>query len=126
MSKTENTLIKESKYILLWIIIFSILMQAVFLILKKWNYTVLLGNLLSAVTAAVNFYLMGLTLEKVVECDEKSARYKVKLSHTLRTLMLFAVAAVGAATTCFNLAAVLIPLFFPRLAIALRLLIKEK
>jgi hypothetical protein len=39
-------------------------------------------------------------------------------------LMIFAVAAIGVLLSCFHTVAVLLPLFFPRIAIALRPLIK--
>ena len=39
--------------------------------------------------------------------------------------MVLAFCAVGALVPCFNLIAVLIPLFFPRLAIALRPVFKK-
>ena len=47
MTNLDPTVKKETKYIALWVIIFSMILQAIFLVIGKWNYTVLLGNLLS-------------------------------------------------------------------------------
>ena len=44
----------------------------------------------------------------------------------LRLLLLFVVVAVGAAAPCFHTLAVIIPLFFPRVAIAVRPLMDKR
>ena len=67
MKKIDETVLKETKYIAAWIFIFSVLMQAVFLVICEWNYTVLLGNILSAVFSVLNFFLMGLTVQKALD-----------------------------------------------------------
>ena len=120
MIKVNETVRRETVYIAAVVLILSVLMEAVFLILRRWDYTVLLGNLLSAAVAVANFFLMGLTVQKAVEKDEKDAANAMKLSQRLRLLMIFAVLAMGVSLGCFNIIAVLIPQFFPRIAVALR------
>lgn len=118
--KIDETVKRETGYVALWVLIFSAVLQAVFLILKKWDYTVLLGNLLSAAAVILNFFLMGLSIQKALEKDEKEAKGLMKLSQTYRFLFLAAVVAVGALLPVFHLWAVVIPLVFPRIAVALR------
>ena len=101
-------------------------MQSVFLVLQKWDYTVLLGNLLSGVAVVLNFLFMGITVQKAVEKDEKDARNAMKASQSLRTVFLFVVAVLGAAVPVFNIWATLIPLIFPRIAVSLRPLFDRK
>lgn len=120
MKKVDPTVWKETKYIAAWVLILSALMQAVFLIIGKWDYTVLLGNLLSAAVSVLNFFLMGLSIQKVLQKDEKEAKNTLKLSQTYRTILLLIVAVLGGVLSCFNLWAVLIPMLFPRLAIVFR------
>lgn len=120
MKKVGDVVIRETKYIAAWVIILSAVMEAVFLVLRYWDYRVLLGNLLSGAFAVANFYFMGIAVEKAVEKDEKGAKGVMKTSQTLRTFMLFAVAAFGVSLPCFNPAASIIPLFFPRIAITFR------
>lgn len=120
MQKPGKIVIKETVYIATIVIILSIIMQSIFILSGSWDYTVVLGNILTAVFAVVNFLLMGITVEKAVEKDEKEARAIIKTSQSLRQLMLLAVAAVGAIAPCFNLYAVIIPLLFPRIAISLK------
>ena len=120
MAKIDETVKKETGYIALWVLIFSLLMQAVFLLLRRWDYTVLLGNLLSGALGICNFLLMGLAVQSAVNKEEKEAKETMRASQSLRTLLLFAVVAIGVLLDCFNTVAVIIPLFFPRIAIAIR------
>lgn len=126
MQKIDKIVWKETKYIAAWVLIFSAILQAVFLVIGKWDHTVLLGNLLMGVAVTLNFLLMAITVQNAVGKEEKDAKQMLQLSRTLRTLGLFCVALLGVLLPCFNLWAVLIPLFFPRVAIALRPLWNKK
>ena len=126
MIKLEPAVRQETRYIALWVGVFSLLLQGVFLVMGRWDYTVLLGNLLSGAAAIGNFLLMGLTVQKAVQKEGKEARSLIKASQSLRLVGLVAVAAIGLALPIFQIWAVLIPLLFPRLAIALRPLFLKK
>lgn len=147
MKKIDRVVLRETGFIALWTLIFSALMEAVFLVIGYFDYTVVLGNLLGAAAAVLNFFLMGLSVQKAVERDRqagitapsdsdedfdekdptkkpaaihKEAAQVVRLSQMLRTFMMVAFAVVGAIVPCFNIFAVLIPFFFPRIAVMLR------
>ena len=120
MKKIDPAVTRETRYIALWVLVLSAVLQAVFLVLNKWDYTVLLGNALSGITAILNFFLMGLAVQSAVLKDEKDAATAMRASQSLRMFMTFAIAAIGVLLPCFHTVAVLIPLFFPRIAVALR------
>ena len=127
MKKIDGTVVRETKYIAACTLALSALMQAVFLVLGRWDATVLPGNILGAVAAVGNFLLMGITVQKAVQKEEKEARSLVKLSQSLRQLMLLAVAMVGYFVPVFHTVAVVLPFLFPRIAVALYpVLRKEK
>ena len=126
MNRIDETVKKETAYIAVWVLIFSVLTQAVFLIIGKWDYTVLLGNLLSGSAAVLNFFLMGISLQKALGKEEKDARNTMKLSRTYRNLFLLVVTVLGVTLPWFNLWTVLIPLLFPRIAIVFRPLFDHK
>lgn len=126
MVKADKTVIKETVYITVWEVIFSFIMQAVFILSGNWNYTVLLGNLLGALIMILNFFFMGITVQKAVSADEIEAKKLMKLSQSLRTLFIFVAVVIGVVLPCFSTLATIIPLFFPRVAIALRPLWKDK
>ncbi len=118
--KVDQTVKRETKYIAFVALLLSVVMEIVFVLFGRWDYTVLLGNLLGASVAVLNFFLMGLTVQGAVELEEKEAKERMKLSMTLRNLMLMAAAVLGLLLPCFNAVAAIIPLFFVRIAVALR------
>ena len=120
MAKIDKVVIKETKYIAFWTLVFSVIMELVFVIIAKWDYTVILGNLLGAGAAVLNFFLMGLGVQKAVTMEVKDAKQLIKISSTLRMVMLIIIAVIGVYVPVFHMWAVLIPLFFPRIAIFIR------
>lgn len=125
MLKLNDTVKKETLYIAYWVLIFSAVMEAVFLIIGKWDIYVLLGNILGGGTGVLNFLLLGITVQKAVNKDEKEAKNFMKASQGLRTFMLFVIAALGAALSVFNIWSTLISLLFPRIAIAISPLVRK-
>lgn len=127
MAKVNEVVRRETGYIALWVLVFSGLMQAVFLIGGWWTLSALWGNLLGGAAAVGNFFAMGLTVQRAVEQENKRAAAMMKLSQTLRMLALFLITMVGVLLPqAFSLWTVLIPLIFPRVAIALRPLFDKK
>lgn len=126
LKKIDETVIKETKYIAVWVVLLSIVMQAVFLVIGKWHYSVALGNLLAATVVILNFLFMGITVQNAIEKDEKDAKSTMKVSQSLRSLFLFVAVVVGVVAPCFNTISVVIPMFFPRIAVAIRPYIKNK
>ena len=127
MKKIDKTVKKETGFVLVFVLIFSVFMESVFLILGKWDYTVLLGNILGAVAATGNFLLLGITVQNALGKDEKEARNRMKLSQMMRLFMMFIVALVAYLVPVFEIIAVVVPFIFPRIAIALRyFFIKKK
>lgn len=126
MKKIDSTVLKETAYIGATVFIFSLALQSVFLIIGKWDYTVLLGNLLGFIAAVGNFFLMGLSVQASLGKEEKDAKNFMKFSQSLRLLLLFVIAVVGYLVPVFNILAVLIPFLFPRIAVALRPLFMKK
>ena len=101
--------------------VLSILLNAVFLIIGKWDLTVLFGNLLGAGAAILNFFLMGITVQASIGKEEKDIKTRVRLSMIFRELFLLGVAVLGVLIpSVFNIYALLISLFFPRIVIMFR------
>ena len=120
MKKTDKTIIKETKYIAVCTAVLSLIMQSVFLISGLWSYKVLLSNILTATAMVFNFYFMGLGVQKAVQQEESDAKKTMKTSQTIRSFFVFVVVVIGVTVPCFSVVATIIPLFFPRIAIALR------
>ncbi|MBO5778738.1 MAG: hypothetical protein J6R82_04135 [Clostridia bacterium] len=120
MNKIDEIVKKETRYIAIWVLLLSVLTQAVFLVIGKWDYTVLLGNLLSGSVAILNFLFMGISLQSAMNKEEKDAKNTMKLSRTYRNLFIMICTIVGVVLPCFNLWTVLLPLLYPRIAIVFR------
>ena len=120
--KIDKTVIKETKYIALFVLILSVLMQSVFLIIGHWHYFVLLGNIWGAAVAIANFFVMGLFVQKAVTQDEKDAKQTIRASQSLRMVGVFILVVVGILIfkQTPTRVAILIPLIFPRIAIMIR------
>ena len=117
---------ESNKYILYFSSILSLLMIAVFVLLKKWDVTILLGTILSLLIGTLNFFFMGITVQKAVLLDVNDAKKLMKSSQTLRNAGMFLLIALGVALPYFNTISVILPLFFPRIAVSFRPLIKDK
>ncbi len=126
MEKIAPAVKKETSFIALVSLLLSVLMQGIFLIIGKWDLTVLWGNFLGYAVSVGNFFLMALTVQKAVEKEAKDAKNTLRLSQNLRFLMLIVFAAVAYLIPCFHLIAYVICYLFPRISIALRpLFIKD-
>ena len=109
---------RETCHIALGVLVFSAVMHVVYLALGRWELGVLWANLLGGGFAVLNFFLLGLTIQKIAnETDEKKARLKLQGSYTLRMLMTVAVVVVAVKAPCFVWPAAVLPLLFPRLTI---------
>lgn len=120
LKKLDPTVRRETAFVALGTVILSVLMEAVFLVIGKWNLTVLFGNLLGAFVAVLNFFLLGLTVQAAVSLEEKDAKARMTLSQRLRLLLLAAAAILGIVLPCFDAIAAILPLFFPRLVLGVR------
>ena len=116
----DPTVKKETRFIGLVVLILSLLEQAVFLIIGMWDYTVLLGNLYGAALAVGNFFLMARMVEKALGLEPDEAKKKIQASQQGRLLMLLVLCVAGALLPCCHTVALLVPQFFPRIAVAIR------
>lgn len=78
------------------------------------DYTVFLGGIGGGVVAVLNFFLMGLTVQKVASTsDEEMARMRMKASYSRRMMLQMLWVVIVIAAPCFALVAGLLPLLFP-------------
>ena len=125
--KMDPVIRRDISYMAMVVVILTVLMEAVFLIIGQWNITVLWGGLLGAATAMLNFILMALAIQKSLSKEEKEAKGAMKVSHSMRMLMMVVICAIAALLPgTFNVVAVLVPLLFPSVGARLHsLLIKD-
>lgn len=113
---------KETGYIAVWVILLSLVMEAVFLLLRKWDLSVLFGNIGGAAVAVGNFFLMALIATRAVDRAVKNGKPEEAMTRVKATAM---VRLLGCALLCViliavfktNVYATLIPMLFPRIGI---------
>ena len=79
-----------------------------------FDYTVILGGIGGGVIAVLNFFLMGLAVQKAASAtDEGTARMKLKASYSQRFMMMILWVIVAIVAPCFLFVAGIAPLLFP-------------
>lgn len=92
-----------------------VIMFLVFVILDRFDSTVLLGGLLGACSNILYFFLMCLGLNGVIaEEDSDKQKKKLSLSYHMRLILLAILIAVGLKLDYFNNIALLIPVLMTR------------
>lgn len=112
---------KETKRIIKITIVGLILMWILFAVLHfampdkvPLDYTVFLGGIGGGAVAVLNFFLMGLAVQKAASAsDEGTARMKLKASYSQRFLMQILWVILAIVAPCFHLVAGIAPLLFP-------------
>lgn len=118
--KIEPAVKLESKRIAIGVLTMSVIMEIVFVVLGRFDYTVLLGNLLGGGWAILNFFLMALAVQKSVKKElPQEAKLVLQNSYTKRLLFSVAILLIGIKVEYFNWISVVIPLIFPRITIAI-------
>ena len=112
---------KETKRIIKLTIVGLILMWILFAVLHfampdkvPLDYTVFLGGIGGGAVAVLNFFLMGLAVQKAASAsDEGTARMKLKASYSQRFLMQILWVILAIVAPCFHFVAGIAPLLFP-------------
>ena len=118
MKKIDAAIKQQTLYIALWVAALSVVMQLVFFVMGKWDISVLMGNLLTGTVSILNFFIMGLFVQKAVSLEQKEAKKTLQTSLVLRNFMMFAFLAIAVLLPVFNTWSSVITVFFPRIAIA--------
>ena len=127
MSKLDPAVKKETGYIVFWVILLSVLMEAVFLVIRKWDLSVLLGNLGGAAAAVGSFFLLAVTVSRAVSSGKpEEAAKRVKASAGLRLIGMGGICALMIGVFHTNVYATVIPLLFPRVGLMFRPMVDRK
>lgn len=134
ISDVQPAVKKETKRVAVCTIVGVILMWVVYGILHiavpekvPFDYTVFLGGIGGGFLAVLNFFLMGLTVQKVASStDEDSARAKMKASYSQRMLLQMLWVIVAIVAPCFHFVAGIVPLLFPGMGIKITGILKKQ
>ncbi len=122
--KIDKTIKIETINVGIGILICSFITQIGFLIFGKYNLSVFLGSLYGGSIALLNFFLMGLTVQKIANMDDqKAAKRKMQASYSMRQLLLLLMVGVGMYIAekyeIFHWLPILLAVVYPRITIAI-------
>lgn len=131
--KLQESVKKESINVLLFSSIACVLMFLVFFILHQkmpdkvgFNYSVILGGLIGTAVACLNFFWMGLTVQRVVNTENQDIAYQtMRLSYRNRTLMQVLWLALCMLLPQIHVIAGILPLLFPGIFLKARGVLKR-
>ena len=126
--KVQDAVKKETGFVGIGTGAGTLVMILVFALLHRYipesvpfNWKVVLSGIIGWVIATANFFLMGITVQKVVNVEsDETARNMMKVSYRNRTLMQLAWIVISLVAPVFNGAAGIIPLFIPSFLIKAR------
>ena len=125
--KVQPAVRKETKNVAVYTAVGVVVMWIGFLVLHliwpekiPFDYRVILGGVGGGAVAVLNFFLMGMAVQKAVsETDEAAAKRRMQASYSQRNLMQMLWAILAIVLPCFQFAAGILPLIIPGTAIKL-------
>lgn len=118
--KPQETVLRETKRIAAGVFSMLAIMLIVYAALGRFSLAVLLGGLIGALYAVLNFLLLGMTVQKVADMREENeelARMQMKSSYNMRMVIMILLIVVAFALPFVDGLACMIPMLFPRLTI---------
>jgi len=117
--KVQETVKKETMHIAVGTLLLTAVMLLVFFVLGRLDQPVVLGALLGGGFAILNFFVLGLSVQKSVASGNVTrGKLMMTLSYSLRMLAMMGVVVLGLAMPYFSWVTVVLPQLFPRLTIA--------
>lgn len=118
--RPQETIVRETKRIAIGVCILLIVMLAVYAGLGRFSLAVLLGGLLGAAYAVLNFFMLGMTVQKAAQIQPENAelaRMQMKSSYNMRMIGMLIVVVIAFALPFVDGLACMIPMVFPRITI---------
>ncbi len=118
--KPQETVLRETKRIAVGVFSMLAIMLIVYAAMGRFSLAVVLGGLIGALYAVLNFLLLGMTVQKVAnmrEENEELARMQMKSSYNMRMVIMILLIVVAFALPFVDGLACMIPMLFPRLTI---------
>lgn len=116
--KVHEATKRETIHIGVGTLALSVIMNLVFFVIGKWNLTVLWGTLLGGGYAVLNFFLLGLAVQKVAAApDPAKGQLAMQRSYILRTLVMAVIVVLAIKLPFICWPAAVIPLLFPQATI---------
>lgn len=128
--ESRNYVLKQTGIVALGQAVCVAAMMGIFALLGYFDYTVVLGTLMGAVVATLNFLFMAigvsLAADKAQEQNVKSGKSMVTGSYMIRIVVMFVVLFACAKSGHFQVIALVLPLIFVRPILTIADFFKKK
>ena len=126
--KVQDSVKKETTYVAITTGVGTAILLVIYAVLGKvfpdlfhFGISAIISGILGAIIAIANFFIMGLTVQKIVATEDlDKARRMMGVSYRYRTLMQLGWIVLCMVVPVLNLIAGAAPLFFPSICIKLR------
>ena len=108
---------RELLHITAGVLIGSGVMILIFVLIKKFELSVIWGALLGAAAAIGNFYYLAVCVQRAAAADKIRAQVIMRRSYAVRLLVTVAAVVLGCTLDVFHWVAVVVPILLPRLTI---------
>lgn len=116
LHELDGSFMKVSKFN----IALTVILNIVFRVIGRWDYTVLLGSLLGLIITTYFYYSICVSVPKALGYgDPELAQKSIRASRSMRTIVMAVGLIVAIKLPWFNLWATVIPLLFTRISIAM-------
>lgn len=114
--KIQKAIIDQTRSIAIGVIFLDVLMCLVFLIIGRFELSVIFGAVWGSLFAIGNFFFMGVAVQKAMDMGENARKY-MQRNYTVRMLVCVAGMAAAIYIPFFHDIASLIPFLFPKIII---------
>ena len=109
---------KETTHIALGTSIGVVIMLIVFAVLHRFNAGVLVSALIGGALAVINFFMLGITVQKISDGQsEERGRKWMQFSYNMRMLVMVVWLIIAITVPFLNWVAAAVPMLMPRLTI---------
>lgn len=126
MGGLDPVVISETKRVSLCNLCLTALENIVFVVMGKWNVSVLLGSLFGWLIATACFVSLGISVQKAVVKEQKEAQLYMQKTYMFRNLFMAVGIVAAIKLPGVNWVAAIFPLFFTRISITLLNTIRKK
>ena len=118
MSKIAPAVKKETTHIALGTSIGVVIMLIVFAVLHRFNAGVLVSALIGGALAVINFFMLGITVQKISDGQStERGRKWMQFSYNMRMLVMVVWLIIAITVPFLNWVAAAVPMLMPRLTI---------
>lgn len=113
--KVDRAVVKETEYLAVACICFGILVQIIFFLTGKYDYTVLLGSIYGVGLIIFDFLFRGITIQKSLGKSPLEAEKSIRNSYRIRMVVLVAFVVFAVLSPVFNTWSLILSLLFPKI-----------